>query len=237
MEEKPPQRESPSALRSIGEYVITFVVVLLVMGLLQLFVGRMYVIPSGSMEPTLHGCPGCTNDRVFAEKVSLYVSDPEQGDVVVFAGTDSWDQGFQPPRSSNPVVAGVQNAASFVGLAPPNENTLVKRVIATGGQTVSCQEGDPGVMVDGQLTDHSMVLDPPQYPVDPATGSQECGGPYFGPVTVPEDHYFMMGDNRTNSADSRYHINDGLNGSIPDENIRGQAQFIVFPFNRMGSVD
>ncbi|GAB3941071.1 signal peptidase I [Corynebacterium tapiri] len=219
------------------EFPIIIVTTMVIMVILQTFIGRVYLIPSASMEPTLHGCQGCTGDRIAVEKVSYYLSDPEPGDVVVFEGTDSWDVGFESHRSQNPVIRGLQTVGSYVGLVAPDENNLVKRIIAQGGQTVSCQEGDPAVMVDGKPTDQSFILQPPTYPVDPATGSEACGGPYFGPVTVPEGHYFMMGDNRTNSLDSRYHLGDEHQGTIPEENIKGKVQAIILPLSRIGSVD
>ncbi|MDR7329609.1 signal peptidase I [Corynebacterium guangdongense] len=218
------------------ETIVVFLATLVVLGLVSTFVGRMYVIPSASMEPTLHGCAGCTGDRIVAEKISYYASDPEPGDVIVFAGTDSWNAGWSANRSDNPVIYGLQEVGEFVGFVAPDENILVKRIIAEGGQTVSCQAGDPAVMVDGQPTDHSYTLQPAEYPVDPAVGSEACGGMYFGPVEVPEGTYFMMGDNRTNSLDSRYHTNDPYNGAIPEENVRGKVQWIVFPFSRIGAV-
>lgn len=218
------------------EIPVVVVLTLLIMFVIQTFIGRLYVIPSASMEPTLHGENG-SGDRIFVEKVSYYFSDPEPGDVIVFAGTDSWNTGFDSNRSSNPVVRGMQEVGSWVGLVPKDENTLVKRIIATGGQTVSCQAGDPAVMVDGKPIDQSYTLQPSFYPVDQSQGSDACGGPYFGPVTVPEDHYFMMGDNRTNSLDSRAHMGDELQGTIPEENIRGKVKAIVFPLSRMQGVD
>ncbi|MDO5511465.1 signal peptidase I [Corynebacterium sp.] len=218
------------------EIPVVIAVTLLAIFLIQTFVGRVYMIPSQSMEPTLHGCAGCTGDRIFVDKISYRFGDPQAGDVVVYKGTDSWNQGFVSQRSQNDVVRALQNAGSYVGLVAPDENDLVKRIVATGGQTVSCQEGDPAVMVDGQPIDQSYILEPPAYPVDPTTGSEACGGSYFGPLTVPENNYFMMGDNRTNSADSRAHIGDEFQGTIPDENIRGKVQAIIFPFNRIGGV-
>ena len=218
------------------EIPVVVVLTLLIMFVIQTFIGRLYVIPSASMEPTLHGENG-SGDRIFVEKVSYYFSDPEPGDVIVFAGTDSWNTGFDSNRSSNPVVRGMQEVGSWVGLVPKDENTLVKRIIATGGQTVSCQAGDPAVMVDGKPIDQSYTLQPSFYPVDQSQGSDACGGPYFGPVTVPEGHYFMMGDNRTNSLDSRAHMGDELQGTIPEENIRGKVKAIVFPLSRMQGVD
>ncbi|WP_246388997.1 signal peptidase I [Corynebacterium incognita] len=219
------------------ETALIVVVVLAVVGVFQAFIGRQYVIPSGSMEPTLHGCEGCANDRVFVQKVSYYGSEPEPGDVIVFEGTEDWNTLWESPRSDNPTVAKIQDALSYVSLAPPNENNLVKRVIATGGQEVSCQEGDPAVMVDGKPIQQNYVLDPPTYAVDPATGSEACGGEYFSPITVPEGRLFMMGDSRTNSLDSRAHIDDGSYGTIPLENVRGKVEFVFYPFNNIGAVE
>lgn len=218
------------------EVPVVIVLTLLIIFVFQTFVGRMYLIPSQSMEPTLHGCEGCTGDRIFVDKLSYNFSDPEPGDVVVFKGTDSWNTNFVSQRSQNDILRGLQNLGSYVGLVAPDENDLVKRIIATGGQTVSCQAGDPGVMVDGEVVDASYTLQPPAFPVNGNTGSEECGGDYFGPVTVPEDNYFMMGDNRTNSLDSRYHLGDEHQGTIPEENIRGKVQAVIFPFDRIGGV-
>ena len=58
----------------------------------------------------------------------------------------------------------------------------------------------------------------------------------FGPVTVPEGNYWVMGDNRGNSADSRYHMGDEFQGTVPGGNIIGKVQAIILPFNRIGSV-
>lgn len=217
---------------------IIILVTLLVLGAFNTFVGRMYLIPSESMEPTLHGCAGCTPDRIFVNKLSyLGDSSPQPGDVVVFRGTDSWNTGYVSQRSQNPAVRGIQNAASYIGLVAPDEHTLVKRVIATGGQTVQCLEGDPGVMVDGKKVDDSYTLQPMANPVDPTTGSDACQGEYFGPITVPEDSLWMMGDNRTNSLDSRAHIADEYQGIIPEDHVVGKVSAIVLPLGRAGGVD
>ncbi len=232
--------ESELAKKPLPWYVeipVVVILTMLFMVLLQTFVGRIYMIPSQSMEPTLHGCAGCVGDRIFVQKITYNFSDPKPGDVVVFEGTESWNAGFVTQRSSNPVIRGLQNVGSIVGIVPPDENNLVKRVIATGGQTVQCHKDDPGIMVDGQKIDDSFTLQPTQYPINPETGSEACGGEFFGPVTVPENHLFMMGDNRTNSADSRYHIGDESQGTIPIENVKGKVEAIIFPFSRIGTID
>ncbi|MDR7329608.1 signal peptidase I [Corynebacterium guangdongense] len=219
------------------DYLYSVLWAFVLLAVFYALIGRLYVIPSGSMEPTLHGCEGCTGDRIFVEKVSYRFSDPEPGDVVVYEGTESWNTAYTSNRSENVAVRTMQNLGSYFGIVAPDENNLVKRVIATGGQTVSCQEDDPAVMVDGAPIDQSYTLAPAEYQINPATGSEACGGDYFGPITVPANSYWLMGDNRTNSMDSRYHVGDPHQGAIPEENIRGKVRWIVLPFSRVGGVD
>ncbi len=218
------------------EIPIIIVIALLISVGVQTFIGRVYLIPSESMEPTLHGCEGCTGDRIWVDKMTYRFTDIDAGDVVVFNGPDSWDSAFVSQQASSPVTNAFRTLGSWIGVVSPNENALVKRVIATGGQTVQCREGDPGVLVDGRLIDNSYTLQPPQNPVDPLTGSEACGGPYFGPIQVPEDSVWVMGDNRTNSLDSRYHIGDQYQGTIPEDMVVGKVRAIILPFSRIGGV-
>jgi signal peptidase I len=202
------------------------VVALLLTFLIQTFLARVYEIPSGSMEQTLHGCTGCTNDRVLVDKLSYRFGDPSPGDVVVFAGPDNWeDSDFQVTRSGNALVRGLQTAGSLIGLAPPNEKDLIKRVIAVGGQTVACCDAQNRVTVDGKPLSEPYIYYLP-----------EAGPPVqteFGPVKVPEGQLWVMGDSRNNSADSRV----PGHGPIPVGNVVGKARFVVLPFNRFKSID
>ncbi|AOW92366.1 signal peptidase I [Rhodococcus sp. WMMA185] len=228
------EKKNRSFLR---ELPILILVALVLSFFLQTFIARVYLIPSESMEPTLHGCPGCTGDRIVVEKIGYRFGDPQPGDVIVFRGPESWSQDFVSTRSSNTVIRGMQELGSLVGLVPPDENDLVKRVIATGGQTVECCDDEGNVLVDGQPLDEPyVVMDFPFVPgsqtCDTALKSARC----FGPVTVPEGNLWMMGDNRSNSADSRYHVGDELQGTIPIDNVIGKAVFIVLPPSRMGTI-
>ncbi|MDG3011102.1 signal peptidase I [Rhodococcus sp. D2-41] len=219
--------------RRLREVGILVVVAIALSVLLQTFVARIYLIPSQSMETTLHGCPGCTGDRIVVDKLTYRFGNPRPGDVVVFKGPPSWDEPHATNRSPNTFVRGLQNLGSFVGLVPPDEFDLVKRVIAIGGQTVRCLPGDKGVVVDGKLLDEPYRKNPPS----PLPGAESpCQGPYFGPVHVPPGHVWVMGDNRTNSQDSRYHMGDVNSGCVAASDIIGKARWIVLPLSRIGSI-
>lgn len=220
------------------ELPVLIVVAVALSFLVQTFLARVYVIPSQSMEPTLHGCPGCTNDRVVVDKITYRFGEPRPGDVVVFRGPSSWASDFTTTRSSNVVIRGLQQAGSVVGLAPPDERDFVKRVIATGGQTVQCCDAQGRVLVDGKpLTEPYVVMDFPFVPGQQDCDTQVRSGRCFSPVTVPPGNLWMMGDNRSNSADSRFHVGDENRGTVPESDVIGKARFIVLPASRWQGVD
>lgn len=233
----------------LRETIIIVVCVLLISWILQTFIGRQYVIPSESMEPTLIGCTGCSNDRIFVDKLSYTFGDPGPGDVVVFKVPDSWgEDGWVSPRSSNVAVRGLQDVLAWFGFAPPDENDYVKRIVAVGGQTIECRNADGvGVKVNGKVLDEpyvDMALQRKNLADGNATPSavgtdgklNSCLGKDFGPIKVPEGKVFVMGDNRTRSSDSRYHITETADGTVPVDDIRGKTQFVIYPFSRIGGV-
>ena len=234
--------QSSSWGKLVKEIVIVVAIVLVLMFVLTQFFFRQYVVPSESMESTLHGCYGCSNDRIVVDKTAYWFSDPKPGDVVVFKGpTESWDGLWTSPRSENPVVHRIQDVLSWFALSPPNENNLVKRVIAVGGQTVACDNSNGlGVTVDGKPLDEPYIDKDLQVATATETegvlGTGSCYGDDFGPIKVPEGNVWVMGDNRSNSADSRFHIDDELQGTVPVDDIRGKVRFIMYPFSRIGGV-
>ena len=232
---------------ALREGVILVVIAVGLYYLMLTFIARPYLIPSESMEPTLHGCAGCVGDRIMVDKLSYRFTEPRPGDVVVFKGPPNWNAGYKSIRSPNPAVRWVQNALSFVGFVPPDENDLVKRVIATGGQTVECRQST-GLTVDGKpLNEPYLDLQTMNVP-DP--DKYKCFGFEFGPVKVPENRVWVMGDNRTHSADSRVHCADNAadfqsgikctgdpnSGTVPLDNVIGKARFIAWPPSRWGGV-
>jgi signal peptidase I len=239
--------DSPKKKRgAVREAAILLSIALVLYYVMLTFIARPYLIPSESMEPTLHGCAGCVGDRIMVDKVTYRFTTPEPGDVIVFKGPPAWNIGYKSIRSDSTPVRWMQNTLSFVGFVPPDENDLVKRVIAVGGQTVECRAAT-GLTVDGKKLDEpyldvtTMMADPQIYP---------CLGNEFGPLTVPVNRLWVMGDNRTHSADSRAHCTnlpadaqkgllctgDPMAGTVPVDNVIGKARFIAWPPGRWGSV-
>jgi signal peptidase I len=233
---------------ALREFAILISIALVLYYVMLTFVARPYLIPSESMEPTLHGCTGCTGDRIMVDKLTYRFSSPEPGDVIVFKGPPNWNISYKSIRSDNPAVRWVQNALSFVGFVPPDENDLVKRVIAVGGQTVQCRI-DTGLTVDGKRLNEP-YLNFKTMDVPPDNPYAACLGNEFGPVKVPDGRLWVMGDNRTHSADSRAHCantadaqrgllctGDPTAGTVPADNVIGKARFIAWPPSRWGGVD
>jgi len=206
------------------ELPLLIVVALVLTFVIQTFVARIYVIPSASMEQTLHGCSGCTNDRVAVDKVTYRVTDPAPGDVVVFRGPPAWranEEVATDQPSGNALVRGATDALSLVGLASPNEKDFVKRVIAVGGQAVACCDPQNRVTVDGRPLAESYLYF--------QSGTPPAQEP-FAPVVVPQGQLWVMGDNRNNSADARFH------GPIGVTDVIGKARVVVLPVPRWGTV-
>lgn len=240
--------DEPKKRGALREAAILVTIAVVLYYVMLTFIARPYLIPSESMEPTLHGCAGCTGDRIMVDKLTYRFGSPQPGDVIVFKGPPNWNIGYKSIRSKNTAVRFVQNALSFVGFVPPDENDLVKRVIAVGGQTVECRT-NTGLTVDGKRLDEP-YLNFVTMDVDPSNPYAACLGNEFGPVKVPDGRLWVMGDNRTHSADSRAHCGntpadaqrgllctgDPTYGTVPIDNVIGKARFIAWPPSRWGGV-
>jgi signal peptidase I len=185
----------PRRARHHFELPILVVLALALAFLIKTFLVQAFFIPSGSMIPTLE-----IGDRVLVEKVSYRVWEPERGDVIVFRRP-----GVQERRGVGPAV---RSFLEGLGLVQPDEEIdLIKRIMGLPEETVEIRDGI--LHVDGvAMEEPYAILDERDFP------AQE----------VPAGEYFMLGDNRANSDDSRY----GL-GTVPQENIVGRAFVILWP--------
>jgi signal peptidase I len=196
--------------------------------LIQTFVARVYVIPSGSMEQTLNGCTGCTGDRILVDRLTYDFTDISPGNVIVFKGPPGWSESeFNVKESNNVVVRWVRQFGSSIGIGAPPEYDLVKRVIAVGGQTVQCCDPQNRVLVDGKPLNEPYIYWMPGLPP-----RQEP----FAPVTVPKGDLWVMGDNRNNSSDSRFQAGGGIHGVVPESDVIGIARVIIWPPGRWGGI-
>lgn len=168
----------------------TLAVGVLLAVILRVFVIGAYYVPSGSMRDTIQ-----EGDLVLGERVSLFFSDPQPGDIVTFA---------------SPITEG---------------ETLVKRVIATGGQTIDLVDGE--VVVDGVTLDEPYVRRDEDGEPAPTSSLSDLGGSadIVYPYTVPEGHVWVMGDNRTNSKDSRFF------GPVSVDDVTSKALLIYWPLS------
>jgi signal peptidase I len=230
------------------ELPILILIAIAIAVVLKTFVLQPFYIPSQSMEQTLHGCPGCAGDRILVFKPVYRVRDPHPGDVVVFKAPQDWDEGGGQVLSSNPIVHGVQWFGQLVGIVPPSEKDLVKRVIATGGQTVKCCDDNGNLQVsdNGPAGPFRSLNEPYIFENSPWTkpttpGARGAGDTRsFGPVTVPKGRLWVMGDHRSDSADSRYHCGNGGTGASCDpqsstvavSDVIGKAVVIAWPPSR-----
>jgi signal peptidase I len=205
--------------KAVREVPILAGVALLIALVLKTFLVQAFVIPSGSMEQTIR-----IGDRVLVDKLTPWFgSKPKRGDVVVFKDPGGWLEKEQTTTSEDPVgVKQAKDVLTFIGLLPSeDEQDLIKRVVAVGGDTVKCCDKD------GRVTVNGMPLNEPY--LNPGNAPSEMKFT----VKVPPRRMFMMGDHRANSADSRFHLNETASGTVSEDVVVGRAQVIAWPFGHM----
>jgi len=224
-------KRAPSLWR---EMPILLAVAVVLAVLIKTFLVQAFYIPSGSMEQTLH-----VNDRVLVNKVVYHTRDPHRGEIVVFdtKGTGFEGQGsdFAACGPANGFVDAVRSVQRFLGLGGCGDNDFIKRVIAVPGDTVQCCDAVNRVIVNGKpinesylyQDNHEAFCAAPPGSLRPAALGADCRtNPQ--PITVPAGQYWVMGDHRGNSDDSR------PNGFVPGDKIVGRAFVKVWPPSRIG---
>lgn len=207
---------SSSLMRELP--ILVFVALALAL-LIKTFLVQAFFIPSDSMENTL-----LQGDRVLVNKFASHFGDVKRGEVVVFRDPGGWLPPGADDESGNPVLRGIKDVFVFVGLLPSSsEKDLIKRVVGVPGDKVAC-------CTDGKVTVNGIPLDEPYiYPGDKPSDRQFS-------VTVPPNRLWVMGDHRSLSADSRVHMADPGNGTIPEDNVVGRAFVLVWPLDRWSTL-
>jgi signal peptidase I len=181
--------------------------------LIKSFFLRSFFIPSGSMLETLQ-----IDDRIFVNELVPNVVSVERGDVVVFKDPGGW-LNMTPVVNKKPAFEqGVDFFLSAFGLiAPDSSQHLVKRVIGKPGDHVVCCSPSGRITINGaEITEP--YVSPGSHPSDKTFD-----------VTVPKDSYWVMGDNRGNSEDSRYHLDLPSKGFVNKKFIVGRAFVVSWP--------
>jgi signal peptidase I len=190
--------------RFLGELPFLLLAALILTVLVKGFLVQAFFIPSRSMEPTLE-----VGDRVVVNRLAYRIGEPAHGDVVVFlrpVGT-----GEAPP--GGPLSWVRRAVAQGLGGTPPGSEDLIKRVVGLPGDTI---EGR-----DGQLLRNGRRVPEPYLGGTRITSE-------FDLVKVKPDHYWVMGDNREDSADSR------VFGQVPRSTLVGRAVLTVWPVTHVG---
>jgi signal peptidase I len=179
--------------------------------LVQAFLVKPYRIPSGSMLPTLH-----INQRVLVDRIGTHFSSPQIGDIIVFHPPKNFAEGCTDPAEGQN-QAGQQSAAPCgIPWSRPSSQTFIKRMVGLPGDRISIVGGH--VIRNGVAEKDSYIA--------PCGGDGSCDFPRT--ITVPKGDYFMMGDNRGQSDDSRFW------GPVPKSWIIGKAFFTYWPPGRIG---
>jgi signal peptidase I len=203
------QQKKSLASSAVELAVIVATAVLIAIGV-QAFIVKPYKIPSGSMLPTLH-----INQRILVDRIGTHFGDPKLGDILVFHPPAGYQDGCANPRQGEPTGSPDSKPCDAVGAKESGE-TFVKRVVGLPGDRISIVSGH--VIRNGAPEKDSYIA--------ACAGAGSCD--FRGTITVPKGDYFMMGDNRGESDDSRFW------GPIPRRWVIGQAFFTYWPPGRIG---
>jgi signal peptidase I len=196
------EKGSGKSVSEIAGFIETLIITFFLFMLVFTYLISVTTVSGSSMEDTL--LPG---DKLIVSKIAR---DPDPGDIIIVEANDS----VTLDSSGKPVYN--------TGIC----KTIVKRVIASEGQTIDIDFERGAVYVDGSMLDETYVTKGLTH-----LDSGAFTGQY--PVTIPEGFVFVMGDNRNVSKDSR----SAEVGLIPLEDITGKAVLRIYPFSSFGAVD
>jgi signal peptidase I len=199
---------------AVRELLIVVGIALILSSLVRAFIFQAFYVPSASMEDTL-----LLEDRIIATKISKPFTDIKRGQIVVFKDPGDWLPEYESDR--NPFL----HLLSVVGLLPSDAgDDLVKRVIGIQGDSVKCCSENGKILINNtELIDDEFIK--------PGVETNQVEFE----ITVPQNRIFVMGDNRPDSRDSRFHLETAY-GTVPVKNVVGPVQIRIWPFNRFATL-
>jgi len=219
----PKKSKQSSMFKQIAELPLLVVLAFVIAIVIKIFLVQAFFIPSASMNPTL-----VRGDRVLVEKVSYRFGDPARGQVIVFARETAGN----PPDL--PWSEDVRNFfRELLGLPTGEETDFIKRVVAVGGDVISYKGNNRALVVNGEKVDEPYIKGGSDTGSSRITSSS-CKSmklePQDGGCRVPAGMVFVMGDNRSNSMDSR------ILGPVDVDKIVGRAWLIIWPPRDFGTL-
>lgn len=215
----PPAMPSPDSAprrRPAWRVAVIVLVTALVVALVRSLFVQSFVVPTGSMTPTVRA-----GDRVLVSRLSYRTGRIRRGDVIVFNGSGVFEPEVAPARTAL-AGAGRKLAAAFS--LPIGSQDYVKRVVGLPGERVACCDQE------GRITVNGVSLDEPY--IDPPDGASDLR---FD-IVVPPRRLFVLGDHRSDSADSRAHLGDPGGGTVPMNRVVGRVVGIYWPLSHTGGV-
>jgi signal peptidase I len=190
--------------------VIVVTALALALGI-QAFLIKPYRIPSGSMLPTVR-----IDQRVLVDRIGMDFSSPHVGDIVVFHPPKNYNEGCANPNQGQDGGGPATPQPCAVPWKQPSSQTFIKRVVGLPGDRISIDNGH--VILNGKPEADSYIVQ--------CDGDSSCNFPQT--ITIPKGYYYMMGDNRPDSEDSRFW------GPVPRSWIIGKAFLTYWPPDRIG---
>lgn len=227
---RPAWRELPFLL------VLAVVLALLIKALLI----QAFSIPSGSMMHTLE-----IKDRVLVNKLIYDVRGIHRGEIVVFNGIDDWAPEGEVSKPTTTIGKGLHKVGTFFGVVSDDKD-YIKRVIGLPGDRVMCCSPSGKVVVQAPGHDPVELHEPYLLEASDAEDTNKwfCAAghdqascpPGSQGLLVPKGRLWVMGDHRGFSCDSRCHITDSHQGTIPMNRVVGRAFVVVYPIDRWGTL-
>ncbi len=200
-----------SVTGSIVELVLIVAVALGLALAIEAFLVKPYRIPSGSMLPTLH-----INQRVLVNRIGTHFSTPQVGDIIVFHPPKNYANGCADPNEGQNELGQDSPQPCGVAYSIASSETFIKRVVGLPGDRIA--------IIGGHVYRNGVREKDPY--ITPCDGNATCTFPK--PITIPRGDYYMMGDNRPDSEDSRFW------GPVPKAWIIGKAFLTYWPPDRIG---